>query len=114
MAGVKSPVASNTTGYGIVVAGKPVYEGALTNSLKDFLNSLPDGHASPDYRPYNLTIFGVFGSDQRATSQSDIMIKTSINALSANGTRAGAIVVKIGQNENLSTRAQDFINQLVP
>ena len=115
LAGIKSSAAANITGYSVVVAGGPVYAGALTSSLKDFLNNLPAGHASPGYGPYILTRVGVFGSGQGATSQSDIdMIKNSVNALSANGTLSGATVVKIGQREDLNTRAQEFVNQLVP
>jgi flavodoxin len=113
-AGVKSPAAANTTEYSVVVVGGPVYAGALTSSVKDYLNNLPSGHASPGNGPYIFTRVGVFGSGQGATSQSDIdMIKNSVTALSANGTLSNAIVVKIGQKEDLNTRAQDFVNQLV-
>ena len=113
-AGVKSPAAANTTEFSVVVVGGPVYAGALTSSVKDYLNNLPTGHASPGNGPYILTRVGVFGSGQGATSKSDIdMIKTSVSALSVNGTLSNAIVVKIGQNEDLNTRVQDFVNQLV-
>jgi flavodoxin len=113
-AGVKSPVVTNTTEYSVVVVGGPVYAGALTSSVKDYLNNLPAGHASPGNGPYILTRVGVFGSGQGATSQSDIdMIKTSVSALSVNGTLSNAIIVKIGQNEDLNSRVQDFVNQLV-
>ena len=113
-AGVKSPAAANTTEYSVVVIGGPIYAGSLTSSVKDYLNNLPAGHASPGYGPYIFTRVGVFGSGQGATSQSDIdMIKNSVTALSANGTLSNAIVVKIGQKEDLNTRVQDFVNQLV-
>jgi len=113
-AGVKSPVAANTTEYSVVVVGGPVYAGALTSSIKEYLNNLPSGHASPGAGPYIFIKVGVFGSGQGATSQSDIdMIKNSVTALSANGTLSGATVVKIGQKEDLNIRAQDFVNQLV-
>ncbi len=82
--------------------------------MKDYLNNLSAGHASPSYGPYIFTRVGVFGSGQGATSQNDIdMIKNSVTALSSNGTLSNAIVVKIGQKEDLNTRAQDFVNQLV-
>ncbi len=113
-AGVKSSAAANTTEYSVVVVGGPVYAGALSSSIKDYLNNLPSGHASPGYGPYIFTRVGVFGSGQGATSQGDIdMIKNSVSALSANGTLSNAIVVKIGQKEDLNTRAQDFVNQIV-
>jgi flavodoxin len=114
LAGIKSSAVANTTEYGVVVVGGPVYAGALTSSVKDFLNNLPAGHASPGYGPYIFTTVGVFGSGQGETSQSDIdMIRNSVTSLSVNGTLSGAKVVKIGVNEDLNIRAQDFVNQLV-
>ena len=114
LAGIKSSAAANTTDYSVVVVGGPVYAGSLTGSVKDCLNKLPAGHASPGNGPYILTRVGVFGSGQGATSQSDIdMMKDSVTALSANGTLSHAIVVKIGEKEDLNTRAQDFVIQLV-
>jgi flavodoxin len=62
LAGIKSSAVVNTTEYGVVVVGGPVYGGALTSSVKDFLNSLPSGHASPDYGPYIFTMVGVSGA----------------------------------------------------
>ncbi len=112
LAGIKSASAANASSYGVVVAGGPVYAGALTASVKDFLNNLPAGHASEG--PYILTTVGVFGSGQGATDPTDIAsIKTSVPALSENGTLSGAVVAKIGQSEDLGIRAQDFVNQLV-
>ena len=113
-AGVKSPAVANTAEYSVIAVGGPVYAGALTSSVKDYLNNLPAGHASPGNGPYILARVGVFGSGQGATSQSDIdMIKKSVSALSTNGTLSNATVIKIGQKEELNTRAQDFVNQLV-
>lgn len=114
-AGVKSSAVANTTEYSVIVVGGPVYAGALTSSVKDYLNNLPAGHASPGYGAYIITRIGVFGSGQGETSQSDIdMIRNSVTALSANGTHSGALVVKIGQGEDLNLRVQYFVNQLVP
>lgn len=114
LAGVKSSATANTTDYAVVVAGGPVYAGALTGSVKDFLNNLPAGHASQGYGPYILTRVGVFGSGQGATTPEDIaQLKQSVAALSGNGTLSNAVVVKIGQTEDLTVRVQDFVNQLV-
>jgi flavodoxin len=107
-AGVKSSTAANTTDFAVIVAGGPVYAGALTGSVKDFLNSLPPGHGATQ------NSVGVFGSGQGPTSQSDIdQIKASVPALSDSGALSGAVVVKIGQTEDLAARASDFVNQLV-
>jgi flavodoxin len=104
LAGIKSPAASHTTGYGIIVVGGPVYGGSLTASVKSYLNSLkPDQGAK----------VGVFGSGDFTSTPSDLSaIRNSVSVLSNNGKLAGAVVVKIGQSENLNTRAQDFVSQL--
>jgi flavodoxin len=99
--GVRSSAASNTTDYSIVVGG-PVYAGALTSSVKDSLNGISISQS---------TKVGVFGSGQGSTSQDDIAeLKKSMP------TRfylSNVVVVKIGSSEDLSTRTQDFVNQLL-
>ena len=40
LAGVKSSAASNLSGYGIIVAGGPMYFGQATSSIDDFLNGV--------------------------------------------------------------------------
>ena len=105
LAGIKSSAAAHTTGYSIIVVGGPIYAGSPTASVKDELKNL---------KPDSGTKVGVFGSGQGATSQSDIdMIKSSVPALSNTGSLSNAIVVKIGDKEDLSTRAQHFVNQLI-
>ena len=55
----------------------------------------------------------MFGSGQGSTTPGDVtMIKNSVPALSDKGTLSNAVVVKIGQSEDLSTRASDFVSQL--
>jgi flavodoxin len=105
LAGIKSSAATKTAGYTIIVVGGPIYAGSPTASVKDDLKNL---------KPDSETKVGIFGSGQGATSQSDIdMIKSSVPALSNNGSLSNAIVVKIGDKEDLNTRASDFVNQLV-
>lgn len=112
LAGIKSSAAANTTGYSIIVVGGPIYAGSPTASVKDFLNNLQPGYAIPN-GPYFFIRVGVFGSGQGATTPSDVAaIKNAVPALK-NGDLKGALIVKIGQTENLNTRAQDFVNQLI-
>jgi flavodoxin len=107
LAGVKSSAAANYTGYDVIVVGGPVYAGSLTTSIKDALNSLAMSHDSG-------VKIGVFGSGQGATSPDDIaQIKSSVSALSSGGSLSNAVVVKIGETEDLNVRAQDFVNQLI-
>lgn len=104
LAGIKSPAAANTTGYDVIVVGGPVYAGAPTASVKDALANLQ--HNSD-------TRIGVYGSGQGATSPDDIaQIKNAVPALQSGGALSGALVVKVGESENLTARAQDFVNQL--
>ena len=103
LAGVKSSVASNITGYGVVVVGGPIYAGSPTVSVKDCLN---------DLKPAQDVRVGVFGSGQGATSPSDVqMIRDSVASLKS-GPLLDAVVVKIGQGEDLTARASDFVSQL--
>lgn len=104
LAGIKSSAAGSTTGYGVIVVGGPTYAGSLTLSVKDYLDKLkPDQGAK----------VGVFGSGQGSTTPSDVsMLKNSVPALKDNGALSQATVVKIGQSENLDTRASDFVSQL--
>ncbi len=104
LAGIKSSAAANTAGYSIVVAGGPVYAGSITVSVKDFVDNLSFN---------STTKVGVYGSGQGSTTPSDVtMIRSSIPALKDNVSLSNTVVVKIGQSEDLNTRASDFVNQL--
>jgi flavodoxin len=104
LAGIKSSEASKTAGYTIIVTGGPIYAGSPTPSVKDFLVNL---------KPDIGTRIGVFGSGQGSTTPSDVAaIKDAVPSLT-NGNLQSAIVVKIGEKEDLNVRAQDFVNQLI-
>ncbi len=105
LAGIKSSAAAETTGYDIIIVGGPIYAGAPTTSVKDALGNLQhDSNAE----------IGVFGSGKGATSPEDIAsIKASVPALQADGELSNAVVVKIGEDEDISVRSTDFVNQLV-
>lgn len=103
--GVRSNITADTSGYAIIVAGGPIYGGAPTSSIKDFLNNL-----TPDQG----TKVGVFGSGSGPQEASDIaMIRDSVAALSPEGALSNAVVVKIGTGEDLNARAADFVAQLM-
>jgi len=103
VAGIKSSAAAKTAGYQIIVVGGPIYAGSPTSSVKDCLNNL---------NPAQGVKVGVFGSGQGATTPSDVqMIKDSVTSLK-NGALSNAVVVKIGQTEDVAARALDFVNQL--
>ena len=104
LAGIKSSAAAHTTGYQVIVVGGPTYAGALTASVKACLSNLKTDQGAK---------VGVFGSGSGSTTPSDVsMLRNSVPALKDNGALSQAIVVKIGQNEDLSARASDFVTQL--
>jgi flavorubredoxin len=106
LAGIKSSVAANTTGYDVIVIGGPIYAGGPTNSVKDTLHALVLNHDQ------NARI-GIFGSGKGPTSPEDVaQIRQAIPIRSDSSLR-DAIVVKIGESEDLDARALDFVNQLV-
>ncbi len=103
LAGIKSAAASSTADS-IIVIGGPIYAGAPTSSVKDALNSL---------NPSVGVKVGVYGSGGGATSPEDIaQIKNAVPALASGGVLSNAVVVKIGEGEDLNARAQEFVNQL--
>ena len=104
LAGIKSGVASNTTSYEVIVIGGPIYAGAPTASVKDELSTLKQDAA---------TRVGVFGSGQGATTSEDVaQIKNAVPALKSGGALSNAVVVKIGESEDIAVRAADFVTQL--
>ncbi len=105
LAGIKSQAAANTTGYDIIVIGGPIYAGEPTASVKDALSNLKhDADAK----------VGVYGSGQGASTPEDVVaIRAAVPALQNGGALSHAIVVKIGEGENLTQRAQDFVNDLI-
>ena len=107
LAGIKSSAAAKTAGFNILVMGGPVYAGSLTTSVRESINNLPTLNQG--------TKVGIFGSGQGATSASDItQLRQSIGQpLRSNPSLSNIVVVKIGQNEGLNARAQDFVTQLV-
>ena len=104
VAGIKSTSAANTTGYDIIIIGGPIYAGAPTSSVKDALSNLK--HDAD-------TKVGVFGSGQGSTTDSDVaQIKDAVPALQSGDALSNAVVVKIGESENLNARSSDFVNQV--
>ncbi|NLF87471.1 hypothetical protein GX563_01455 [Candidatus Bathyarchaeota archaeon] len=105
LAGVKTAEAADTAGYSVIVAGGPIYAGGSTSSVKDFLGSL---------NPNQGTAVGVFGSGSGATTPDDVsMIRSAVPALQSGGTLQDAVVVKIGEKEDLDARASEMVSQLV-
>ncbi len=105
LAGIKSSAASDISGYTVIVVGGPVYAGAPAASVKDAINNL---HVD------STTVVGVYGSGQGATSPDDVaQIKNSVSTLQSGGDLSNAVIVKIGETEDINARASDFVNELL-
>ena len=63
LAGIKSSAASNTESFNVIVVGSPIYAGAPTSSVKDFLGNL---------NPSSDDLVGFFGSGQGSTAPDDV------------------------------------------
>jgi len=104
-AGIKSGVATNLSGYNIIVVGGPIYAGGPTNSVKTFLNSL---------NPAQGVKVGVFGSGQGPQDTNDTaLVLKEVAARPSDRALAFSAVAKIGSKENLNTRSTDFVTQLL-
>jgi flavodoxin len=99
LAGIKSSAAVDTTGSNVIVVGGPIYAGAPTSSVKDFLSNLN--------LAANVKV-GVFGSGSGPEESKDVeMIRKAITVPS------NAVVAKIGTSEDLNARSADFVNRLL-
>jgi hypothetical protein len=103
LAGIKSAQAADTAGYDIIVVGGPVYAGALTASVKDQLSSMTVTSG---------TAVAVFGSGSGPSAPEDIVMIEQSMPTRADDALANAVVVKIGNGEDIAARAQDLVNQL--
>jgi flavodoxin len=103
LAGIKNSVVSQSGNFNIIVVGGPVYAGDLTSSVKEALRSLIVSQE---------TKVAVFGSGQGATSPEDVAMITQSMPTRSDDALENAIVVKIGNTEDISLRAADLVNQL--
>lgn len=104
LAGVKSSAATNVADAKIIIVGGPVYAGTLTSTINDYLNRLT---------PNNSARVGVFGSGSGDQEEIDIAnIRSGAASLSEDGPLANALVVKIGNGENVTSRMADFVAEL--
>ena len=105
LAGIKSnAISSSNELFEIIVAGGPIYAGGPTASVKDFLSSLGNPMAT----------VGVFGSGSGPQEQADIdQIKNAIAVLPNGEALSDAIIVKIGNSEDINQRTLDFVNDLI-
>jgi flavodoxin len=100
LAGVRSAAAADKTGYGIIVAGGPVYFGKVSGSVDAYLTTLPND--------VKIGVFGTTGTDK--FMESDF---ASLKSQVASDTRVETAVVKLILDGNEANDCADLVSALV-
>lgn len=104
-AGVRSSAAGNTSGFGAIVVGGPIYAGKPAASIQGYLNSL---------NPPPGTLVGVFGrGNGPADSTEQNVIASEVAPLLSGSTLTLKFVTKIGDSDNVDALCQQFVTSLL-
>lgn len=105
LAGVKSSVAANTTGYDVIVVGGPIYAGSPASTVQSYLNSLnPPSNAK-------VGVFG-FGSVKIDDTDSAAVLKDVAPLPSNSPIRINA-AAKLVSGDNVNAKCQEFVTNLL-
>jgi len=106
LAGVRSTIAGNQSGYNIIVAGGPIYFGKLSSSIDEYLKNLHADNSTNNPR------LGVFGSTGSGTySPSDFAsLKEQVISDTANGNAK----IKLILSGNETNDCANLVSMLVP
>ena len=100
LAGVRSGMASNESGYNIIVAGGPMYWGQVSSSIDGYLKTLPNN--------VKLGVFGSTGSSK--FSESDF---TSLINQVASATHIENVILKLILDGNETNDCADLVSTLL-
>jgi flavorubredoxin len=104
-AGVRSAATGNTSDFNVIVVGGPIYGGKPVSSIQGYLNGL-----NP---PANATI-GVFGIGSGTADSTDMhVVASEVAPLPSDSPVALKTAMKIATSENLDSRCQEFITDLL-
>ncbi len=105
LAGVKSSAAANTTGYNVIVVGGPIYAGKPASTVQTYLNSLnPPANAK-------VGAFG-FGSVKVDDTNSTVVMQ-DVAPLPSNSPVTLTAAIKVVSGDNVDTKVQDFVTNLL-
>jgi flavorubredoxin len=105
LAGVKSSAAANTTGYNVIVVGGPIYAGKPASTVQTYLNSL-----NP---PANAKV-GAFGfGSVKVDDTNSTTVMQDVAPLPSSSQVVLDAVVKVVSGDNVGTKCQDFVNNLL-
>jgi len=105
LAGIRSAVAKNTSKYGVIVVGGPIYAGSASASVNNYLKAL---------KPVQGTKIGVFstGQDPDIAKNTTLLLKEAA-PLPKNSTLQIKAAVKIVSVENDKQKIKDFVDTLL-
>jgi flavorubredoxin len=105
LAGVKSSAAANITGYNMIVVGGPIYAGKPASTVQSYLNSL---------NPPAQTKVGAFGyGSVKVNDSNSTEVMQQVAPLPSNSTVTLNAVVKIVSSDNIDSRCQEFVANLL-
>lgn len=105
LAGVKSSYAANTTGYDVIVVGGPIYAGKPASTVQSYLNSL---------NPPANTKVGAFGyGSVKVDDTNSTAVMQDVAPLPSNSPVTFNAVVKVVSGDNIDSKCQDFVTNLL-
>jgi flavodoxin len=104
LAGVKSAVAADVSGYDVIVVGGPIYFGNASSSIKAYLQGL---HPSADAK------VGVFGDGGSAVDNDDMIAVIDDVASVSAGTFTINAALKLAMADDKNKRCADFVTELL-
>ncbi len=103
LAGIKSVTAFNTSKYGVIVVGGPIYAGDISAAVKAYLEML---------KPAESTKIGVFATGDPHTTDS-VLIKKQIAPIPENSTFQIDAVINIISGDDVNKKCNEFVNDLL-
>ena len=105
LAGVKSSAAANTTGYNVIVVGGPIYAGQPASTVKSYLSSF-----NP---PANAKV-GAFGfGSVKVDDANSTAVTQEVAPLPNNSPVTLNAAIKVVSGDNIDTKCQDFVTNLL-
>lgn len=106
LAGIRSSAAKNASGYGIIVAGGPVYMGVPSNSVTSYIKALTLPHEA------RLGVFAI-GSDQSYDSDTASVGKAVTSLWNDSHPNIPQPVIKVFGQSNIDQKSGDFVTALL-
>lgn len=101
----KSSEATSAKGYDVLVVGGPIYAGTPASTIQAYLN---------DLHPLSTAKIGAFGYGSiTVDSSNSTAVQQDVAPLPAGSTVSFNAVAKITSSDNIDSRCQEFVTQLL-